>query len=319
MAYERSPIAETPSAIPNQPAAEMRETREFTPFKGQRDKVVSTTNAPTTGQSTISKGALTNAATEEPVAQDESVKLSPQLAAIARKEQKFRQSEQALKARETELQAKLKRLEELEAFNARIEAKDFSAIEEKVKYDEYTNYLIEKDAKLSPEAEELKKLQAKVGDVEKALQDDVSKRFEAAVNERRKAVKSLVDSSSTFAAIKKAEATEHVVQHILDTWEQDGIDLSVEEAAKEVEEALREKAKKWSSLIAEDENLSSGGEVTGKKELPPLKAQIKTLTNNMAATGEIKRPVKSLAGMTDSERWAEARRRAEEKLSKGIR
>jgi len=108
---------------------------------------------------------------------------------------------------------------------------------------------------------------------------------------------------------------EAVVQHILDTWEHDNIDLTPEQAAKEVEELLIERAnEEYAKLSGLSKIKSKSAVVDEKKQLPPLKQGIKTLTNNMTATGEIKRPAKSFQGMTDNERWAEARRRAEEKL-----
>lgn len=306
MSYERSPIADSNSAIPTAAPIQMREEREIDPYASAA-RALKAAATPPIGQQTINSETVN--ATEAPVVPAESVTLSPQMAALARKEQKFRQSEQALKAKEVALEAERAEIAELKAFKAKLAAKDFSGIESQVPYDDYTKYLIEKSEKLTPEQETLRALQAKVDGVEKAHKDDISKRFEAAVNERRKAVTELVETKPEFASIKKAKAHEAVVQHILDTWEHDNIDLSPEEAAKEVAQELKERANSWKAIL--DEEAPPAG---GQKQLPPLKPGLKTLTNNMAATGEIKRPVKSFQNMTDVERYAEARRRAEEKL-----
>lgn len=315
MAYDKSAIAETPSATPSQPLPQMREERTIDPYRINKPKVM----APN-GEADINSEQKSQANAEEVApAKEESITLSPQMAALARKEQKFRQNELNVKRREEALatrEAHISRLEELEK---KLKADDYSGVEDLVKYDKYTNYLIEKDNQLSPEQKALKALDEKVSGVEKSLKDDVEKRFEAAVNERRKAVKTLVESDPALSSIKEMNAEEAVVKHILDTWEHDQIDLSPEEAAKEVEAVLLEQASKWSALSKLKNQLNPNEITEDKKTLPPLRAPIKTLTNNMAATGEIKRPTKPLGQMSDSERWAEARRRAEEKLQKGIR
>lgn len=259
------------------------------------------------GQPNTNKNSATSEETQTtPV---ESVTLSPGAAALARKEAKFRQQQQELKASQAQLEAERKEIADLKAIKAKLASKDFSGIESLVDYNDYTNYLIEKDSKSTPEQDEIKKLASKLDSMEKAQQDDVSKRFDAAVNERRTAIKALVGSDTTYSTIKELKAEEAVVQHILDTWEHDNIDLSVEQASKEVEDLLVEKATKWASLSKVKTQASQE-----KKELPPLKSNVKTLTNNMAPTGEIKRPQKSFEGMSEQDRYKEAYRRAQEKL-----
>lgn len=306
MAYEREMISETTSAIPNQPPAQLKEERIVTPYE-QRPRFRANTESklPSSGQPNIDSGS---SETKAPTA--ESVTLSPAAAALARKEQKFRRQEQELKAKEAALDVERKEIDDLKALKLKLAQRDYSGIESLIKYDEYTNYLIDKAAGEDPQTAELKNLKTEIEDLKKNQKADVDKRFEAAVNERRKAVVELVASNPAFSAIKKLKAEEHVVQHILDTWEHDSVDLSPEQATKEVEEILRERAEKWASIVKNDEPEA----VQEAKKLPPLKPGIKTLTNNLTVTGDIKKPVKSFQGMSDEERWAEARRRAMDKL-----
>lgn len=307
MSYEVTPVL-NPNASSAAPAAEiMREPREFDPYK---KKIVTTPPVPreTTGQTGIS---AEKSVTEVSAPPAETVTLSPQVAALARKEQAYRRNEQELKTKAAALEAERAEIAELKALKAKLANKDFSGIEDLVKYDDYTQYLIDKQEATTPEQIAVKKLEQEVEGIKKAHSEDVSKRFEAAVQERRKAVTSLVETNEEFSSIKELKMQEAVVQHILDTWENDQIDLSPEEAAKEVEAELVERAGRWSALPKLKAKVAP---VEDSKNLPPLKPQLKTLTNNMAATGEIKRPVKSFQNMTDSERYAEARRRAEEKL-----
>lgn len=310
MAYEREAVEASPTPVQSaQPT--FRDEKILSPYvSGTRlSKAIEKVTTTTSGQTnTISEGVI-----EEPKTTAETVTLSPQMAALARKEQKFRQQQQDFKARETALEAEKAEIAEFKAMKAKLAEKDYSAVEGLVDYDAYTNYLINKGVTVSPEQQALKKLEAEVADVKKAHLEDVSKRFEAAITDRRNAVKSLIESNKEFKRIKGLGAQEAVVQHILDTWENDEIDLSPEQAAKEVEELLKEREQKWLA-ISKEEPEPNPEQVEGKKELPPLKSGIKTLTNTMAATGEIKRPVKPLHLMSDAERYAEARHRVEEKL-----
>ncbi len=315
MAYDKSAITETPSAVPSQPLPQMREERTVDPYRINKPKVMAPIGEPDINSEQKKEAESGEVA---PV-KEESITLSPQMAALARKEQKFRQNELNVKRREEALAAREANISRLEELEKKLKADDYSGVEDLVKYDKYTNYLIEKDTQLTPEQKAVKELNEKVSGVEKRIQEDVEIRFEAAVNERRKAVQTLVETNQEFSSIKEMKAEEAVVKHILDTWEHDQIDLSPEEAAKEVEEILLETANKWNSLSKLKNKLNPNEVTEDKHALPPLRAPIKTLTNNMAATGEIKRVQKPLGQMSDSERWAEARRRAEEKLQKGIR
>lgn len=304
MGYEREAIVDSGTPLPATPGHVMREERVFEPYR----TVAKAPKAEVGGQSTTDVAQVAKPAEPGSVT-EETVTLSGPAAALARKEQKFRQAEQALKAKDAALEAERAEIADLKALKAKLAAKDYSGIESQVPYNEYTNYLIEKGSSEDPVQAKIKELDSKIDSVEKARLDDVSKRFDAAVAERKKAVVALVDSDAAYSRIKKAGAQEAVLQHILDTWEHDSVDLSPEQAAKEVEELLKERAQKWASL-----NEESVPAEAAQKQLPPLKTGVKTLTNNMSATGEIKRPVKSFQGMTDAERYAEARRRAEEKL-----
>lgn len=322
MPYETTAVESTP-AIPNPTAPVMRETREIDPYRS-RIKAPFASPPKTAGQPTINSEAKPIGLEEPKTETEETVTLSPQMAALARKEQKFRQRELEFKKTTEALEAEKAEIADLKALKAKLANKDYSGIEGLVKYDEYTNYLIEKEQGVSPEQQAVKKLAEEVEILKVSQKADIEKRFEAAVAQRRTAVSELVQTNAEFSKIKKTpKAEEAVLDHILKTWSEDGVDLSVEQAAKEVQTELlarAREARKWAAALLDDEPVAESPEIEGeKKQLPPMKPQIKTLTNNMAATGEIKRPVKSFQHMSDTERWAEARRRAEEKIKQGIR
>lgn len=306
MAYEKEAVAPSTSAVASQPQV-IREPVEIDPRARSRQPALAPES---TGQ--VDKGGTTQAVETKPA--EETVTLSPQMAALARKEQKNRQREQELKKQEEALVSERAEIADLKAMKARLAAKDYSGIESQVDYEAYTQYLLAKQNGTNPDQEALKKLEAKVEGVEKANTDFINKQFESAVNERRQAVTKLVEVDPTYASIKELKMQEAVVHHILDTWETDSKELSVEDAAKEVEEILLETANKWASLS----KLKKTEATDEKKPLPPLKQGLKTLTNQVTAS-EFKSTVKSLQNLSDGERWAEARRRAEEKLKQQTR
>jgi len=303
MAYEKQAIAEPTSAVAVQSLPPvMREEKIHDPYRnragvpkavGQPDKVEGT-------------AAIESKPTEE------TVKLSPQVAALARKEQRFRAQQQELEKDRAALAADKTEIAQLKAMKEKLAAKDYSGLEGLVDYNDYSQYQVNKLNGADPVRDELSKLTNKISEIEKSAQDNVTKQFEAAVSERRIAVTELVEKDPQFQRIKKAKAQEAVVQHILDTWEHDSKELSVDQAAKEVEEILVEKAKQWAALLEEEK---AAPVEDAKKQLPPLKQGLKTLTNQVTTGGLT--PRKSLQGLNDSERWAEARRRAEERLQKG--
>lgn len=310
MSYTKEAIADTTSAIPSQVPVTMREPIEVSPYQS-RAKPDSTSKV---GQEI--KDDKTKA--EEPSQTADSVTLSPQVAALARKEQKFRQEQEKLKLERDALAAEKAELAQLKELKSKLAAEDYSALEGSVDYEKYTQYLLNKQAATTPEQEALKKLSDEVTGMKKASEEQLTKQFEAAVNDRKLAAIKLIETdpalnefnSKIMKAMPTVKLSEVVVQHILDTWEHDSEELSVEQASKEVQEEITKKANAWASLIE-----STTPPAEEKKQLPPLKQGLKTITNQVTA-GEVTRPVKSFQHMTDSERWAEARKRAEAKLQK---
>jgi hypothetical protein len=92
------------------------------------------------------------------------------------------------------------------------------------------------------------------------------------------------------------------------------VEVTIEQAAKEVMAHLKEEKKKLDLLFKEPEQALDV--VEEKKNLPPPRPGLKTLTQQIT-TGSEKAPVKSLQFLSESERYAEARRRVLERQQKG--
>lgn len=219
------------------------------------------------------------------VVAEKSVALSPQLAALARKEAKYRQQEQELKAKEAAFESKKTEFASFSSLKEKLAAKDFSALEELgIDYNEYTNYLLAKQEGQKPEAQAIEQLREEITGLKKSQEEAVNKQYDATVNQYRAEIKALVAKDPEYSTVKELAAEEYVVKHILDTFNEDGDVLTVEEASKEIEEALVEEAMKMSNLSKV--KAKQAPPAPEKKALPPpAKPGLRTLTNTVAPTG----------------------------------
>lgn len=236
---------------------------------------------------------------------------------FARREARYKEQLAALEQAKAQLEAQVQAASEGKSLKEKLAKKDYSELSQLVNYEDYTNYLIEQAGAADPAKAELNALKAEVASLKDNQKSDIDRLFDRVVSERRNEVKQLVGSNPDLSTIKELGQEEAVVQHILDTYEADGVELTVEEAAKEVEEGLLEQAKQWTSLSKLAKRTSQ--EVQPKEAAAPVTAQkpapkVTTLTNDMQATGEIKRiskPLREISNIAD--RLREARLRLADK------
>lgn len=254
---------------------------------------------------------------------EESVRLSPQLSALARKEQAYRQREQALKQREKDLEAKLSKADQFEQLQTKISSKDFSQAEELgLNYEEYTNYLLNKQSGEDPQTQAFKKLEDEIAGLKKAQEENAQSQFDETVQAYRTELKKAVEADPKFLKLKKfsdvgpdgkeISGVDVALQFILDSWEEDQESVAVDEALDLTNKFIEERARKWAALIEEPKSEAL------ERELPPPRASSKTLTNQMQPSGETPRPQKSLQHLSESERYAEARRRVLARRQQGM-
>lgn len=236
--------------------------------------------------------------------------LSKQFAQLARQEkilrQKAIQQEQQFKLREAELKAK-----ELEIASQTgkipqgyISLEDLKRnalgklTEAGVSYDELTQQILN-SAGVDPRTEALiAKQEARIAQLESKL-DEAGKNqekaqqdsYNAAVKQIREDVRSLVKHDPNFETIKASQAVDDVVELITETYNKDGILLSVEEAAQEVENYLVEEAMKLTRIGKIKSRLEQSGQkakVEEKKQAQPQQTQqMKTLTNATSSTRKL--------------------------------
>ena len=244
---------------------------------------------------------------EEKKKPEDSLPLGSKLSAIARKEQAQRQRERALAQREKDLADKLSKADKYDQLRSKLEAKDYSAADELgMSYDEYTQYLLNKQASTDPTEQRFRKIETENESLKRALEEKETQEYQANQALWREAINKAVAENDEFSTIRELKAEAAVLQHINDSFEEDQVELTVEQAAKEIEEALLKRAEKFSSVSKLKKGVPEEAKVLG-----PPKTQPKTITQNMAPTSVKSKP-KPFHLMSESEQLAEAIRRVNE-------
>lgn len=223
----------------------------------------------------------------EPKAEPE--KLSPQFAALARKEKALRLEAQRIKLEREAVKAEKEQFKSSAYVPKERLTKETLAVlaEAGLSHDQIAQMLLASPtqapvqdptiAKLMARIEELEGKQTKV---ETDFKDNQTKAYDQAVNQIRNDAKILIDSDPAYETIKARNQVESVVKHIQRTFEEDGLLLSVEDAAKEVEEALLEEAIKIAGLSKVKAKLQPEAL---KQEIPRQQPLVKTLTHDMTS------------------------------------
>lgn len=234
-------------------------------------------------------------------ASEEQKPLSSQYAQLARREKALRFQAQKLKAEQSAFQAeKAKGLTAppQPAFDeSKYIAKDrlsqdplTTLLQAGVSYDQITQLMLNQP-QMDPGTRtvidelkaEIKALRGETDGVKKSYETQQAESYKQAVNQIRTETKNLVNSDPSFEAIKATGSVNDVVDLIEQTFKSEGYLMSVEEAAREVEEYLIEEATKLSRLSKIQKRLQSPSAATKApaQSQTPQQTQAKTLTNSL--------------------------------------
>lgn len=272
-----------------------------------------------TNQVLESKAADTPATTEAPAEAPkapetpaEDPNLSRQFAQLARQEKALRaraqQQDQAIRAKEAALaereaaiaakaqQVDLSKYVPIE----RIKEQTLAVLAEAgVSYDQVAERMINQvptdpriEATINRLAEQNAKLEAKLADFEKSQVTNSQAQYDAAVKQITADTKALVSKDPSYEMIKASGAIKDVVELIEETYKKDGILLTVEEAAQEVEDYLVEEASKFAKLSKVQKRLQPVAPpvTTTAAQTPPAQPQqpqMRTLTNATSSTRKL--------------------------------
>lgn len=301
----------SPSAVPNQNSVSPEEMGAIAAPKVEKSEFEKVTEE-------AQKHSIEAESSPEPKAETKADEepLSSQYAILARKEKAIRQREQQLKAREAAIKAQ----EETSKVSAPIAAPSideskyisrekltsdpFGVLTELgMTYDQLTEAALNgpkpKEVELMNEIkamrEELKILKGETESTKKTFSEQQDSAYKQAVAQIRNEVRVLVDKDPNFETIKETGSSGDVVELIEQTFKEDGILLTVEEAAQQVEDYLLEEAMKLAKIKKIQQRLMP------KAEAP--KAEVKTENKQS-------QPLKTLTNAVGTSRQLSARERA---------
>ena len=231
--------------------------------------------------------------------------LSSQYATLARKEKALRLQQQQMKARELALKAQEDALkapakpsfdESKYVPRDRLTQDPFTVLNELgLTYDQLTEMALN-----APKPEqmaimnEMKALKSEIAAL-KGEQEKSSKSFEEkeklqytqAMNQIRNEVNHLVSVDPQFETIQATGSVGDVVELIERTFNEDGVLMSVEDAASQVEDYLVEAAMKLSRIKKIQQRLAPKAAPAQKNTTQSQQPQLKTLTNSVSSSRQL--------------------------------
>lgn len=238
--------------------------------------------------------------------------LSPQYAAIARKERALRDQKRQFDAERQAFKseqeaAKAKQTQEQNGFVSKDKlVKDpWSVLNEAgITYDQLTNQALnppsEQDRLIQEMRAEIQELKVATKQVNTNIEQRDSQAYNQAVAQIRTDVANLVKADPNFETIKETRSVNDVVQLIEQTFKQDGVLLSIEEAAQAVEDHLIEEAMKITKIKKIQQRLAPPTQQKPKAESKSneqTQPQLKTLTNAVGSTRPLSNKERAIAVM----------------------
>lgn len=145
----------------------------------------------------------------------------------------------------------------------------------------------------SPESQMIKELQSQIEELKKGqetVKQDITSQqtaaYKQAIQQISREVDSLITSNEEYAAIQAEGAQSAVVELIETTYKEDGVLLSTEDAAKQVEEFLFERALKLAELNKVKSRLAPKAPEVTEPTTPEATHTPRTLTNNLVTSSK---------------------------------
>lgn len=214
------------------------------------------------------------------------VTLSPQLTALARKQQKFQQDLQTFNTDKTAFEAAKADYVPKSQIKDRLNTNVAEGLQELgYTFEQLTELYLAQQSGSDPNAQVIKDLADKITKIETDSETAATKQRELTLNQYRKEIENLVSNNPDFDTIKSLKRQDAVLQHIVDTFDEDGEVLTVEEASKEIEDYLVEEAMQMAGLnkVKSKMQPAPSAESTEKK-LPAPKTGLRTLTQAVSST-----------------------------------
>lgn len=244
--------------------------------------------------------------------------LSSQYAVLARKEKQlrvkaqqqemaFKQREDSLRQREIELSQKDNSYKSDYIDKKRLSEDPMAVLAEAgLSYEQITQAVLNQPqvdpgtrALINELKNELKAIRGEQDNAKKSFSEQQSQSYQQAVKQIELEARTLVKDDPAFETIRETGSISDVVDLIKKTFDQDGILLSVEEAARAVEDELVEEAMKITRIKKIQQKLTSASEPAlkqqgnGSKQAP----QMKTLTNAVGTSRQLSARERAILAM----------------------
>jgi hypothetical protein len=221
-----------------------------------------------------------------PEAPGSAVTLSPQLTQLARRQQKLQQEVQSQRDKEAAWEKEKAGYVPKDSLKAKAQQNAVEALQESLgmSYEELTNLMITQQNGADP----VRALEAKISKLETDQVENTNRQYEATIKQYKAEASTLVSKDTKkYFLIDKQGAQDAVVQHIVDTWEENPEKvLTVEDAANDIEEFLREEAKKQKAYLDELDGPKEVPQAGLKKLPPPQKQAPRTLSQSQESSGQ---------------------------------
>ncbi len=176
-------------------------------------------------------------------------------ARAAAKEQELKAKEAALAAREAEFTANSQPKQGYISADQLKQNAIQTLLDNGISWDEVTKQALEYQP-MNPQVQahiqrleaQLAKLESQAQEGRKSQEQSQQQAYQAAVKQIENDAKKLIATDPTYEMIKATNSTKDVVELITRTFDADGIVLSVEEAAQQVEDYLTEEAEKFTRI-----------------------------------------------------------------------
>jgi len=269
------------------------------------------------GQNVTNEAPTSSEPQAAPKASEEPI--SSQYAILAKKEKALRLRDQQMKAREAEIRAREEALRPAPPKAPEFDPSKYVAREELTKdpfsvladlglsYDQLTEMALN-----APKAQdvatrnELATLKAELAAIKgaqeqtkKSLEEQSSNSYKQALNQIRRDVTDLVTSDPYYETVSKTGSVSDVVELIERTFNEEGVLLSVEQAAKEVEDHLVDQLTSYTSRIDKiKKRLQPQASTQGaQKQEINRQPQLKTLTNSVSSSRKLNARERAIAVM----------------------
>lgn len=187
---------------------------------------------------------------QTPEASEDTKRLGPQFAALAKERRAVQLLKQEVLAKEKALETQATGTKSLEEYRARIKANALKVLQEEgVTYDQLTEQILASNQDNEGMLELRSQIQSLKEEMNKTLSDRDAIAERQALAQIKREADQIVAQGDDYKAIRQAGYASKVVDLIHKVWKTDGDILDTHEAAGMIEKELRLEAAKWAKIL----------------------------------------------------------------------